>query len=133
MASALSSDPNRRPQTAAQLADVLDRLADTLPGGESYQPRPISSSSATATVAGAMPSAPKPMGAIISGGSHSAGSLTPRSETPMSMLDNYIGAGRYQPKKAKETHTLWFYAWVTVSAALLLGLTVWLTVYVLTR
>ena len=92
LASALSPDPNRRPQTAAQ-----------------------------------------PAGVLISGGGHRSGSLTPRSETPMSMLDNYIGAGRYQPKKAKETHTLWFYAWVTVSAALLLGLTVWLTVYVLTR
>ena len=133
LASALSPDPNRRPQTAAQLAEVLDRLADALPGGDSYQPRALPTSPTSVGSGGSIPSAPQPAGVLISGGGHRSGSLTPRSETPMSMLDNYIGAGRYQPKKAKETHTLWFYAWVTVSTALLLGLTVWLTVYVLTR
>lgn len=133
MASALSSDPNRRPQTAGQLADVLDRLADTLPGGESYQPRPLTSSTPAATV-GSMPTAPQPMGVLISGGNRQSGSsLTPRSETPVSMLDNYIGRGRYEPKKSKETHSAWFYVWVVGSAVLLLGLTIWLTVYVLTR
>lgn len=135
MASALSPDPNRRPQTAGQLADVLDRLADTLPGGDTYQPRPLtSSSSGTPSAIGSIPAAPQPIGALISGGNrHSASSLTPRSETPVSMLDNYIGRGRYQPKKSKETHSPWFYVWVVSSTALLLGLTIWLTIYVLTR
>lgn len=130
MASALSPDPNRRPQTAAQFADVLDRLADTLPGSDSYQPRPISVS-ATATSITSVPAAPPPMGALISGG-RDRSSLTDRSETPVSMLDNYIGKGRYQPKKQKESHSAWFYAWVTASAILLLCLTVFLTIYVLT-
>ena len=49
------------------------------------------------------------------------------------MLDNYIGKGRYAPRKATETHSPWFYVWVTGSAVLLLGLTIWLTIYVLTR
>ncbi len=131
LASALSSDPNRRPQTAAQFAELLDRLADTLPGGDSYQPRPISVS-ATATSIGALPAAPPPLGALISGGRQTS-SLTPRSETPVSMLDNYLGQGRYQPKKAKESHSFRFYALVTVSAVLLLCLTVFLTIFVLTN
>lgn len=130
MASALSPDPNRRPQTAAQFAEVLDRLADKLPGGDSYQPRPITS---TTALIGQMPSAPQPMGALISGGRQNGGSLPSRSETPASMLDNYIGRGRYAPKKSVETHSPWFYVWVTSSAMLLLGLTIWLTIYVLTR
>lgn len=130
LASALSPDPNRRPQTAAQFADVLDRLADTMPGGEAYRPRPISVS-ATATSIGVMPSAPPPMGALISGGRQGS-SLTPRSETPVSMLDNYIGRGRYTPKKAQESHSLRFYLLVTVSAVVLLALTIFLTVFVLT-
>lgn len=134
MASALSSDPNRRPQTAGQLAEIFDRLADTLPGGESYQPRPISSFAVTPSSIVSMPSAPQPIGVLISGGnSGRPSSLTPRSETPVSMLGNYIGRGRYQPKKSKETHSPWFYVWVTGSAILLLALTIWLTIYVLTR
>ncbi|WP_180349015.1 serine/threonine-protein kinase [Tessaracoccus massiliensis] len=133
MASALSPDPNRRPQTAAQFAEVLDRLADQLPGGESYQPRPITSTTAGTPSVGQLPTAPQPIGVLISGGRQSAGSLSARSETPVSMLDNYIGRGRYAPKKSTETHSPWFYVWVTGSAILLLGLTIWLTIYVLTR
>ncbi|MFD0865554.1 serine/threonine-protein kinase [Tessaracoccus lubricantis] len=131
MASALSPDPNRRPQTAAQFAEVLDRLADQLPGGESYQPRPITSTASAAI--GQLPAAPQPIGVLISGGRQGGGSLPSRSETPVSMLDNYIGRGRYAPKKSTETHSPWFYVWVTGSALLLLALTIWLTVYVLTR
>ena len=133
MASALSPDPNRRPQTAAQFAEVLDRLADQLPGGESYQPRPITSTTAGTPSVGQLPTAPQPIGVLISGGRQSAGSLSARSETPVSMLDNYIGRGRYAPKKSTETHSPWFYVWVTGSAILLLGLTIWLTIYVLTH
>ncbi len=132
MAAALSPDPNRRPQTAAQFADALDRLADALPGGESYQPRPITSTASTPSL-GQMPVAPQPVGALISGGHQGNRSPASRSETPVSMLDNYIGKGRYAPRKATETHSPWFYVWVTGSAVLLLGLTIWLTIYVLTR
>lgn len=132
MAAALSPDPNRRPQTAAQFADALDRLADALPGGESYQPRPITSAASTPSL-GQMPVAPQPVGALISGGHQGNRSPASRSETPVSMLDNYIGKGRYAPRKATETHSPWFYVWVTGSAVLLLGLTIWLTIYVLTR
>lgn len=127
MASALSPDPNRRPQTAAQFADVLDKLASYLPGGESYQPRPLASAAPVAPV----PAAPAPTGALISGGRQ--GSPAPHGETPVSMLDNYIGPGRYQPQQARESHSPWFYVWVAASAVLLLCLTVFLTIYLLTN
>lgn len=49
------------------------------------------------------------------------------------MLANYIGQGRYEPKRSVETHSAWFYVWVTASGLLLFGLTMWLTIYLLTR
>ncbi|HJE50942.1 MAG TPA: hypothetical protein K8V15_03020, partial [Tessaracoccus flavescens] len=133
LAAALSPDPNRRPQTAGLLAEAFDRLADQLPGGDQYQPRPMPTTviapapptpvtAATPTSAASAPSLPRP----------SASSLPPRSETPVSMLDNYIGPGRYQLAKDQEKHSPWFYVWVTGSAILLLGLTIWMTIYVLT-
>ena len=131
LTSALSADPNRRPQTAAQFADLLDRLADALPGGDSYRPRPISESTTPASL-GSIPSAPSPSAALTSGGRQQA-SLTPRSETPVSMLDNYLGTGRYRPRKATDSHSPWFYALVTASAVALLALTSLLTIYVLTN
>ncbi len=129
LASALSADPNRRPQTALQFADALDTLAAALPGGDAYRPRPLSAPS-TPTVP--LPAAPAPIDTLPAGPRH-PGSLMPRSETPTSMLDNYLGKGRYRPAKTRETHSLWFHVWVTASAILLLALTLWLTVYVLTR
>lgn len=130
LASALSADPNRRPQTALQFADALDRLADALPGGESYEPRPLSASGAP--ILGNMPTAPLPVDSSPVS-PRRPGSLAPRGETPTSMLDNYIGKGRYRPARPREVHSMWFHVWVTASAILLLALTVWLTVYVLTR
>lgn len=133
LASALSADPNRRPQTALQFADVLDRLADAMPGGDDYRPhRPASISGTSPTSLGAMPSAPAPVMSAISGGSQ-PGSLPPMQQTPMVMLDNYIGKGRYRPAKAKERHSPWLYVWVGLSAVAILALTTWLTIYYLTR
>ncbi|WP_185975586.1 serine/threonine-protein kinase [Tessaracoccus rhinocerotis] len=133
LASALSVDPNRRPQTALQLADALDRLADALPGGDEFRPRRMAASHNPGTPASApsMPNAPAPSVVAVSGG-HQSGSLHPRSQTPMVMLDNYIGKDRYRPKKSKERHSPLFYAWVVLSAAALLGLTMWATIHFLT-
>lgn len=129
LSAALSPDPNRRPQTAAQLSEALDQLADQLPGGESYRPRSITSSSA-APPPGQPPSAPHPTAVL--GGSQGAANIPAPRETPVSMLENYLGKDRYAPKRSTETHSPWFYAWVTGSAILLLALTIWLTIYVLT-
>lgn len=41
LAAALSPDPQQRPQSAAELASVFDTIADVLPGGELYTPRPL--------------------------------------------------------------------------------------------
>lgn len=129
LASALAEDPARRPQSALQLADALDRLADTLPGGDTYRPRPLVEAGATIAPAPGTPipvttsSPPPPL----------REGLSPRGETPTSMLDNYIGKERYRPAKARERHSFWFHLWVTVSAIVLLLLTVWLTIYVLTN
>lgn len=129
LASALSADPNRRPQTATQFADALDRLAAALPGGDAYQPRPLSSNTPAPPVS--RPVAPQPAGVAL-GTAPAAPALAAAAETPVSMLDNYIGKGRYQPRAARETHSAWFYVWVSASGLLLLALTIFLTIYVLT-
>lgn len=124
-ASVLSPDPNRRPQTAAQLTQALDHFAAQLPGGELYTPRPrVSSVQAIQSV----PSAPVAPAGVV--GSTPA-SLSPRSETPASVLDGYLGRGKYQPAKSKETHAVWFWVWVGASALALGGLIWWLTVFFL--
>lgn len=41
LAAALSPQPGRRPQTAELLATAFDQMADLLPGGETYTPRPL--------------------------------------------------------------------------------------------
>lgn len=131
-ASALSPDPNRRPQTALQLADALDRLADAMPGGDDYRPRRVAPSGLTPSSAGSMPSAPAPSVVAVSGGSQGS-SIRPQQQTPMVMLDNYIGTGRYRPKQVRERHSFWFYAWIGLSGVALLGLAMWATIYFLTQ
>ncbi len=121
--SALSPEPSRRPESAAQFAEALDKIAAQLPGGDTYQPRPITSTALKVD----LPTLHARHGVSAA----SPDSPSRRSETPISMLENYIGPGRYQPKKTKETHSFWFYVWVVASAAMLLGLTAWLTVYLL--
>ena len=124
--SVLSPDPNRRPQTAAQLAKAFDYFAAQLPGGDLYTPIPRSSGLPAGSLA--VPSAPV---APLSYVEASPSSVTPRSETPVSVLDNYLGRGKYQPKKSTETHAIWFWVWVVVSALALGGLVLWLTITLL--
>lgn len=124
----LSPDPNRRPQTALQLAEALDRLADVLPGGEQYQPRP---SASTSYGLGHMPAAPAP--ALISGGSSASSLSSGIEQTPTRMLNNYIGQGRYQPKPTKDRNSVWWYLWMAVIAAIVLSLAMWGTVFLLTN
>lgn len=131
-ASALSPDPNRRPQTAGQLAMALDHLAETLPGADEYQPRPVQSAATPTTAMGIMPSAPTPSSIATSGGRQDE-SLRPAAQTPTAMLDNYIGRGRYRPKQAKESHSPLFYVSVVLTALVVLGVTTWATIYFLTQ
>lgn len=127
-AAVLSPDPNRRPQTAAVLASALDDFAAGLPGGDQYVPRPRA---AAAAAGGAtVPVAPVVPTALLSGSSPA--SLSPRTETPVSVLDGYLGRGRYQPAKTTESHSVWFWIWIVLSALALGGLVLWLTVYLLT-
>ncbi len=125
-ASVLSPDPNRRPQTAAHLAQAFDHFAAQLPGGDLHAPRTRPAPLAAQTT---VPVAPvsTPVGFVGS----TPVSLTPRSETPASVLDGYLGRGRYTPARSKETHALWFWLWVGASALALGGLIWWLTVFLL--
>ena len=125
-ASVLSPDPNRRPQTAAQLAKAFDHFAAQLPGGVLYSPMPRTTGLPSGSVA--VPNAPVTPVSFVGA---SPGSLSPRSETPVSVLDSYLGQGKYQPKKTKETHNAWFWVWVVGSALALGGLVLWLTVSLL--
>lgn len=132
LTSALSPDPNRRPQTAVQLADAFDRLADAMPGGDDYRPRRVAASDPTPSSLGSLPSAPAPSVLGTSGGHQSSRSLPPQRQTPMVMLDNYIGPGRYRPQKSTERHSVLFYVWIILGAAVVLGLTMFVTIYFLT-
>lgn len=125
-ASVLSPDPNRRPQTAAQLAKAFDHFAAQLPGGDLYSPMPRTTGLPSGSVA--VPNAPVTPVSFVGA---SPGSLSPRSETPVSVLDSYLGQGKYQPKKTKESHNAWFWVWVVGSALALGGLVLWLTVSLL--
>lgn len=127
--SVLSPDPNRRPQTAQQLAKHLDDFASMLPGGDAYTPRPRATAGQLPGISASVPAVPiAPAGYFGA----SPGSLSPRSETPVSVLDGYLGKGRYQPAKTKESHSVWFWLWVVASAAALGALVLWLTIYFLT-
>ncbi|WP_297741884.1 serine/threonine-protein kinase [uncultured Tessaracoccus sp.] len=126
-ASVLSPDPNRRPQTAAQLAQTLDHFAAQLPGGDLYSPMPRATGLPSDGVA--VPAAPVTPMAFVGAASES---VSPRSETPVSVLGSYLGQGKYQPKKTKETHSAWFWVWMVSSALALGGLVLWLTVSLLT-
>lgn len=126
-ASVLSPDPNRRPQTAAQLAKALDYFAAQLPGGDLYSPLPRTTGLPSGSVA--VPNAPVTPVPFVGAASES---VSPRSETPVSVLGSYLGQGKYQPKKTKETHSAWFWVWMVSSALALGGLVLWLTVSLLT-
>ncbi len=149
LSAALSPQPGRRPQSAEVIATAFDQIADLLPGGETYTPRPL------APVAGSAAQANGPAYTVgLSGtpasliSSPSAGSgLAARSmspgeantaypspvsmvgsygpiatpaETPASLLQSYLGPhSTYAPAKAKEGHTKTFYILLAVGAVLL--------------
>ncbi len=129
LTSALSWDPDRRAQTALQLATTLDRLADVTPGGDQFSPR-----NGTRELQGASP-VPAPAAAAppVRRGSGRRAAPRPDTQTPTAMLDNYIGRGRYRPAAAKETHSPLLLLWVGVSAVALMGLAMWVTIWFLTR
>lgn len=109
---ALSPEPDLRPQRAVDLATALDQVADVLPGGQSHSPRPLApaagqSPTTSAGIPQAVPAASAPM-------------VHP-NETPASMLQNYLGPGRYEVARPVERHPASWYAFVGVA---LLALTV---------
>lgn len=128
LGSALAHDPNRRPQTALALADVLDRLADMLPGGDQFHAAPAQPGRPSAPAAA--PMAPVP---VAPGQAPVMPTALPAAQTPTVMLDNYLGATRYRPAQTAERHPVWLYLLMVVAAMAVLGLTAWATTYFLTR
>lgn len=162
LAAALSPDPARRPSTAEEFAEALDRIADVMPGGNTYVPRPLDTSGRTSTLppsvlgasSGYVPQAPLPDGSnsdpgrptSVAGGyegwSNSMGSygsqhgahdsVTPRNETPASMLEQYLGRGRYAPEPVKERYSWGFYMAIGLASLVVAGLALFLTITYLT-
>lgn len=158
LAAALSPQPGRRPQSAEVIATAFDQIADLLPGGETYTPRPLS------PVAGSSTAPPSPAYTVGLGGTPasqmsmpSAGSgvaamsLAPNdsnaaypspvsmvgsygpiaspAETPASLLQSYLGPdSSYSLSKAKERHTRTFYLLLSIGAILLFVLTLLSTI-----
>lgn len=120
MRAALSADPERRPQTALELAEALDKFADNMPGGDSYRPRSIHEG---ATVL--RPTAPDHTTDF-----HNTKSIS-SSQTPTNMLNSYLGQGKYQPKQSKESHPIWFYLAFAAAAVGIVILTIWVAIYFL--
>lgn len=120
---ALSADPDLRPQRAVDLATALDRVADVLPGGQSHVPRPLGAPT-TQPVPSAQRTAnapPPPIRAMATS------PLVHPHETPSSMLDNYLGPGRYQPARPVERHSLSWYLFVGTALVALFVLAALLT------
>ncbi len=156
LAAALSPDPARRPQTAEQFATALDRIADVMPGGQSYVPRPLDTSGRTSTLPpsvlggsqqGYLPAGSEGYGSDPRSGFGAGGdpwsrspsslhgahdSVTPRNETPGSMLEQYLGPGRYTPEPVKEGYSWRFYLVIALASLVVLGLAAFLTVTYLT-
>lgn len=119
-ASVLSTDPNRRPQTAERLAEILDELADMLPGSDIriVGTKPIPRKATPQPVVPVQPTV--------------VASPPPAVDTPSRVLNSYLGAGKYQPRKSEESHPLWFWIWVLLSTIAIGGFVWWLTVVFLT-
>lgn len=144
LADALSPDASRRPQSAEQLAIALDQIADLMPGGETYVPLPLEGggrgSTLPPTTAGhAVPLAPMPSSSDWTSGSgrtfqsvDSLNTVAPKHETPASMLEQYLGKGRYQPAPAKERHSVGYYALIGVALVIVFVLVLFLTINYLT-
>ena len=54
--------------------------------------------------------------------------VAPRNETPASMLENYLGKGRYEPAPVKERHSVGYYALVGASLLVVFALVLFLTI-----
>lgn len=162
LANALSPHPDRRPASAAQFAAQLDAIAEVMPGAEvvpPMAPRPgpwtMQSSTSAGSIPGSIPSAPLPVApghsdrpsaplpaagyeswTPSSVGSFRSGlnnqSVSPRNETPASMLENYLGRGRYEAAEVKERHSVMFYVYIAVTVLITFALVMWLTVTYLT-
>lgn len=145
----LSPDPNQRPQTAEVMSTALDQLADVMPGGQTFTPRPLPASDGSlrrplvggyASTAGSFvsglgsPMAPAPdysMGGATYASGYGLGPIANPLETPVSVLSSYAPTASYQPAKSRERHSALFYIWVVLSGAALFLLamliTMWLT------
>lgn len=138
----LSPDPNRRPQTAEIMSYALDQLADIMPGGATYTPRPLPALEGGSVL---RPSAPAPFstpasfisglnmpgpgaGSMVSNSYYTAAPSETGYETPQSVLASYIPEADYQPTAIAERHSPLFWVWVALSGVALFFLTLLLTV-----
>ncbi len=144
---ALSPDPNQRPQTAEIMAAALDQIADVLPGGQTFTPRPLPAAEGGSmvlpggygTAGGAYtsslgsPRAPLPESGLA-GSSYASGyGLGPIAnplETPQSVLHAYAPDAGYAPARARERHSVLFYVWVALSGVALFFVALLITVLV---
>lgn len=162
MTAALSPNPQSRPQSAAELAQAFDTVADVLPGGDTYIPKPLESSSGSSWIdlGTDRPAAPPPVSPSDPSGHYSSGSyrsvwdyasdpsevnqrsyhaslaphnsVVPVDETPQSMLNKYLGEGTYRVAKPKEKHTQSYYLALAIGALLVFVLVLIITITFLT-
>ncbi len=139
---ALSPDPNQRPQTAEIMATALDQLADILPGGHTFTPRPLPALDGAARppapygqggsyLSTLTPAAPNPEYQPMTGTYASAYGIGPIAnplETPQSVLHAYAPQASYAPAVAKERHSALFYVWVILSGVALFFVAMLVTV-----
>lgn len=145
-AAALSPDPNRRPASAADLAEGFDAFAELLPGGQTYVPRPLppleqrptSWGSANAPGTGSMigtgygvPMAPMPgsFAANMYGGQGQAtGSMLGQPETPTQVMNSYLGVQQEAQAPARRSPV--YFAWLGVAALAVFTVALVITVLV---
>lgn len=149
-AAALAADPNRRPSTAADLAEGLDHFAERLPGGQTYVPRPLpplenrvptSYASANAPGMGSMigtgygaPMAPMPgsFAANLYGpgaaGATGYGSQLGAPATPTQVMNNYLGVPAQPVERPRRSPV--YFAWLGVAALAVFTVALVITVMV---
>lgn len=157
LARALSPYPDARPSSAAEFADQLDAIADLIPIDRGGGPRlgtarPITAQpNALAGLLHGEPDAPGPQQPVAprpqfdpSAQAHwSAGSVgnftfdgtntgvAPRNQTPASMLENYLGKGRYEVAPPKERHHWTYYLYLGLGLVAVFALALVLTINLL--
>jgi len=143
---ALSPDPNQRPQTAEIMATALDQLADVLPGGQTFTPRPLPAADGGSVLRPSVPGYSPAGGSFVSGmgspmapipeysmvgtyaSGYGMGPIANPLETPQSVLQAYAPDASYQPAKARERHSALFYVWVVLSGVALFFVAMLVTV-----